>query len=111
MKRISFNVFINGEDGPKLENVSGYKCSLSKYPEVISALNRTNIFHGRFPELWACTEIETGLQIGEGKTRAEAIRDAESNISRHGMEMLLKCMSQSIYSKGRANNPLEYIGI
>ena len=99
MKRATYNILMLESGKPKKLPVKGYWASLPAFPEVRAVVNRTwtrNI--GPSPCSWTCTEYESGLAIGEGNTRSDAIANAESNIYRHGMDM-----SASIYSCGRAN--------
>lgn len=104
MVHANYNILILESGKAKKQPVSGYQAALPNFPEANVVINRTWI-RGKGPDLtsWTCTEYESGLAIGEGRTREDAIANAESNIYRHGVERLLSSMSASIYSNGRAN--------
>lgn len=104
MTHATFNILILDSGKANKQPVKGYRAILPNFPEANIVINRTWIRgKGPPPHSWTCTEYESGLALGEGNTRADAIANAESNIYRHGMERMLSSMSASIYSNGRAN--------
>ena len=103
MTPASFNILVLESGKAKKLPVKGYRATLPNFPEVNAVINRQIMSSGQFTGQWTCTEYESGLAIGEGKTRNDAIANAESNIYRHGMERMLSSMSASIYSNGRTN--------
>lgn len=104
MVHANYNILIFESGKAKKQPVDGYRASLPNFPEADVVINRTWIRgSGPSKDSWTCTEYESGLAIGEGRTREDAIANAESNIYRHGVERLLSSMSASIYLNGRAN--------
>ncbi len=109
MKKVKFNVFVTKFiDSNRFIHekniIDGFAYRSTQFPDIMLVVHkRIRSTH------WTVSEWETGSSIGVyGKTKKDAITQADSVIISKGVEVLLRGLSLCLYSYGQANDPKDF---